>query len=39
MDESVNQLTGSSGHDWFIVGTGDKITDINSVTKDSNKIS
>jgi len=41
LDESgsTDQLTGSSGHDWFIIGTGDKITDINSATKDGDKIS
>ena len=38
VDESADQLTGSSGHDWFIVGSSDKITDINSVTKDNDKI-
>ena len=38
VDESVDQLTGSSGHDWFIVGTGDKITDSNSATKDGDII-
>ena len=38
IDESGDQLTGSSGHDWFIVGSSDKITDINSVTKDNDKI-
>ncbi|MBH0178409.1 MAG: LEPR-XLL domain-containing protein [Nitrospira sp.] len=37
VDESFDQLTGSSGHDWFIVSSNDKITDINSLTKDSDK--
>jgi hypothetical protein len=36
---SADQLTGSAGHDWFIVGSTDKITDINSTTKDGDKIS
>ena len=36
---SADQLTGSSGHDWFIIGSTDKITDINSTTKDGDKIS
>jgi Ca2+-binding RTX toxin-like protein len=34
VDESVDQLTGSSGHDWYIVDKNDKITDIKSETKD-----
>jgi Ca2+-binding RTX toxin-like protein len=36
LDESgsADMLTGSSGHDWFIVGIGDKITDSNSAIKD-----
>jgi len=38
VDEDADQLTGSSGHDWFIIGSGDKITDINSATKDGDKI-
>jgi len=38
VDESVDQLTGSSGHDWFIIGSGDKITDVNSATKDGDRI-
>ena len=37
-DTSVDQLTGSSGRDWFIIGSGDKITDINSATKDGDRI-
>jgi hypothetical protein len=37
-DPDVDQLTGSSGHDWFIISGGDKITDINSATKDGDKI-
>jgi Ca2+-binding RTX toxin-like protein len=36
---SADQLTGSAGHDWFIIGSTDKITDINSTTKDGDKIS
>jgi hypothetical protein len=36
---SSDILTGSSGHDWFIIGSTDKITDLNSVTKDGDKIS
>jgi Ca2+-binding RTX toxin-like protein len=36
---SMDQLTGSAGHDWFIIGSTDKITDINSATKDGDKIS
>jgi hypothetical protein len=39
VDENADQLTGSAGHDWFIIGSGDKITDINSQTKDGDKIS
>jgi hypothetical protein len=35
---SADQLTGSSGHDWFIIGSTDKITDINSATKDGDNI-
>jgi Ca2+-binding RTX toxin-like protein len=35
---SADQLTGSSGHDWFIIGSTDKITDMNSTTKDGDKI-
>jgi Ca2+-binding RTX toxin-like protein len=35
---SADQLTGSAGHDWFIIGSTDKITDINSKTKDGDKI-
>jgi uncharacterized delta-60 repeat protein len=27
-DESYDMLTGSSGHDWFIINLGDKITDL-----------
>jgi Ca2+-binding RTX toxin-like protein len=38
VDEAGDQLTGSSGHDWFIVSSNDKITDINSMTKDQDKI-
>jgi len=38
VDENIDQLTGSAGHDWFIIGFGDKITDINSNTKDGDKI-
>ncbi len=40
LDESgsAEQLTGSSGHDWFILGSTDKITDIKSTTKDGDKI-
>jgi Ca2+-binding RTX toxin-like protein len=40
LDESANvdQLTGGSGHDWFIIGSTDKITDVNSATKDVDKI-
>ena len=38
VDEGADQLTGSAGHDWFIIGAGDKITDINSATKDGDKI-
>ena len=40
LDESgsADQLTGSSGHDWFILGSTDKITDIKSTTKDGDKI-
>jgi Ca2+-binding RTX toxin-like protein len=38
VDESGDQLTGSAGHDWFIIGSSDKITDINSLTKDGDKI-
>jgi Ca2+-binding RTX toxin-like protein len=38
VDENADQLTGSAGHDWFIIGSGDKITDINSNTKDGDKI-
>jgi hypothetical protein len=38
VDESGDQLTGSSGHDWFIVGTNDKITDSNSMLKDGDRI-
>jgi Ca2+-binding RTX toxin-like protein len=41
LDESgsADQLTGSSGHDWFIIGSTDKITDINSAIKDGDRIS
>jgi Ca2+-binding RTX toxin-like protein len=38
VDENADQLTGSSGHDWFIIGSTDKITDINSKTKDGDNI-
>jgi len=38
VDENADQLTGSAGHDWFIIGSGDKITDINSKTKDGDTI-
>ena len=40
LDESgsADKLTGSSGHDWFILGSTDKITDINSATKDGDRI-
>ena len=38
VDESADQLTGSSGHDWFIVGSSDKVTDINSASKDGDII-
>ncbi len=38
VDENADQLTGSAGHDWFIIGSTDKITDINSITKDGDKI-
>jgi Ca2+-binding RTX toxin-like protein len=40
LDESgsADTLTGSSGHDWFILGSTDKITDIKSTTKDGDKI-
>ncbi len=40
LDESgsADRLTGSSGHDWFILGSTDKITDIKSTTKDGDKI-
>jgi Ca2+-binding RTX toxin-like protein len=40
LDESgsADKLTGSSGHDWFILGSTDKITDIKSTTKDGDKI-
>ena len=31
-DESFDMLTGASGADWFIVGTGDKITDLKTTT-------
>jgi hypothetical protein len=29
----------SPAHDWFIIGSTDKIPDINSTTKDGDKIS
>jgi uncharacterized delta-60 repeat protein/CSLREA domain-containing protein len=35
---SSDMLTGSSGHDWFIIGSTDRITDANSVIKDGDKI-
>jgi Ca2+-binding RTX toxin-like protein len=38
IDEAGDQLTGSSGADWFIISATDKITDINSMTKDGDKI-
>jgi len=38
LDDNTDMLTGSSGHDWFIIGTGDKITDSNSATKDGDII-
>ena len=38
IDESGDQLTGSAGHDWFIISSNDKITDINSATKDGDII-
>jgi len=38
VDESGDQLTGSAGHDWFIIGSSDKITDINSAAKDGDII-
>ncbi|HKY70983.1 MAG TPA: Ig-like domain repeat protein [Nitrospira sp.] len=38
VDENADQLTGSSGHDWFIISSTDKITDINSMLKDGDQI-
>jgi len=29
-DDDYDKLTGSSGHDWFIINYGDKITDFNA---------
>ncbi len=36
-DTDTDQLTGSSGHDWFIISSTDKITDKNSATKDGDQ--
>jgi len=35
---SADKLTGASGHDWFIIGSLDRITDANSSGKDGDKV-
>ena len=34
IDADLDQLTGSSGADWFIISSGDKVTDFKVQKKD-----
>lgn len=38
LDYDYDMLTGSSGSDWFIIGDGDKITDIKKMEKDGDLV-
>ena len=35
---SADVMTGASGHDWFILGSVDRITDDNSSARDGDRI-
>ena len=38
IDDNVDQLTGSSGADWFIISSGDKVTDFKVQNKDGDLV-
>ena len=38
IDNDLDMLTGSSGSDWFIIGTGDKVTDFKKQNTDGDLI-